>query len=211
MSLYEQVKVSFDQAKAAVSELRDGNPVLIYGAGESAVKITGIFEKFNINISEFFVSNGYQNDPLNIVDPISFSDACSRYPSFHVFIERGEVGAAKKHLEKTLIKMDIVGAEVEALKGAIKTIQKYHPKLTICIYHKGSHLFEVPQLIKSKNEGYKLYIKHQGRNDLKLYVMLFKAPLWPIGQLSLRQIRLNWAGERIMMFWGYSFCRKLNF
>jgi FkbM family methyltransferase len=58
------------------------------------------------------------------------------------------------------IKMDIEGAEVEALKGAIKVIEKYKPKLAICIYHKLTDFLEVPRLIKGVRDDYQLYISH---------------------------------------------------
>lgn len=59
----------------------------------------------------------------------------------------------------TYIKMDIEGAEQEALKGCRKIIQEYKPKLAICIYHKPEDLFEIPAMIKEMNPEYKLYVR----------------------------------------------------
>lgn len=60
----------------------------------------------------------------------------------------------------TFIKMDIEGAEYEALKGCQTTIQKYKPKLAICMYHKFTDIFEVPALILEYCPEYKFYLRH---------------------------------------------------
>jgi FkbM family methyltransferase len=47
-----------------------------------------------------------------------------------------------------LIKMDIEGHELSALKGAENTIKKFKPVLIISIYHKGQDFFEIPEFLK---------------------------------------------------------------
>lgn len=64
----------------------------------------------------------------------------------------------------TLIKMDIEGAEMDALRGAIKTIRRCRPKLIISAYHKRDDLFEIPLLIHEIAPDYKLYFRHFSRN-----------------------------------------------
>ena len=65
----------------------------------------------------------------------------------------------------TYIKMDIEGAELEALKGAEKIITRERPKLAICIYHQPEDFFEIPLYIINLNPNYKLYVYHHN-NDI---------------------------------------------
>lgn len=58
------------------------------------------------------------------------------------------------------IKMDIEGAEIEALKGAMRTIEKYRPKMAIAVYHKLSDFYEVPRFLSGIHEDYRIYFGH---------------------------------------------------
>lgn len=61
-----------------------------------------------------------------------------------------------------LIKMDIEGAEYDALLGTEKKIKLDHPNLSICVYHRPTDLWAIPLLIHSFDSNYRIYLRpHQ--------------------------------------------------
>ena len=60
----------------------------------------------------------------------------------------------------TLIKLDVEGAEREALMGAEKTIRMNKPRIILSLYHRTEDMLELPKQIKSLHRGYKLYLRH---------------------------------------------------
>lgn len=63
----------------------------------------------------------------------------------------------------TFIKLNIEGAELEALSGAKETLRRWKPKLCVSGYHKASHLWEVPLTIQKICPDYKIYLRqHDG-------------------------------------------------
>jgi len=74
----------------------------------------------------------------------------------------------------TYIKMDIEGAELNALRGAENTIRTNKPNLGICIYHKPEDLYKIPRYIKSIVPEYKLYLRNHlpTATDSVLYAVI---------------------------------------
>jgi len=69
----------------------------------------------------------------------------------------------RNHIEKIdMIKMDVEGSELSALKGAVNTIKKFKPKLAICVYHKECDFDEIPKFIDSLGIYEKYNLKHHG-------------------------------------------------
>jgi FkbM family methyltransferase len=63
------------------------------------------------------------------------------------------------------IKMDIEGSELRALRGAHKTIQRWRPKLAVCVYHKESDLWRITNLVREKFPFYRLVLGHHSLHE----------------------------------------------
>ena len=59
----------------------------------------------------------------------------------------------------SFIKMDIEGAEIDALNGAREAIQLSRPILAICVYHKPDHIWRIPLLISTFVDGYSFFLR----------------------------------------------------
>ncbi|MEW6064007.1 hypothetical protein P378_16760 [Desulforamulus profundi] len=73
----------------------------------------------------------------------------------------------------TFIKMDIEGAEKEALIGAENVIRQKHPKLAVCVYHKPEDIYEPPKLISEIDPSYQFTLRQcaDGIFDTVLYAV----------------------------------------
>ena len=63
----------------------------------------------------------------------------------------------------TYVKMNIEGAEIEALRGAARTIGRWRPKLAVSAYHRPADLWRVPATIHEIDPRYRLHLRqHDG-------------------------------------------------
>ena len=62
----------------------------------------------------------------------------------------------------TDLKMDIEGAEPEALRGAERLIRRSRPRLAICVYHRAEHLWEIPLFVRELGIPYDYYLRSHG-------------------------------------------------
>ncbi|MBL0456190.1 FkbM family methyltransferase [Aeromonas enteropelogenes] len=67
----------------------------------------------------------------------------------------------------TMIKLDVEGAELQALKGAEQTICSLKPKLAISLYHIHTDLWRLPALLKMMNPDYRFYLGQHRKNWLE--------------------------------------------
>jgi len=80
---------------------------------------------------------------------------------------------ALRNQRVTLAKLDVEGAEIEALLGMRSLIERDRPGLAVCVYHKPDDIIRIPALIKSWNLSYRLYLRTHCWNtfDTVLYAL----------------------------------------
>jgi len=68
----------------------------------------------------------------------------------------------------TLVKLDVEGAENEALDGAADTIREYIPGLAVCLYHRPEDLWTIPLQVRALSERYRLYLRCHAHSGFEL-------------------------------------------
>jgi FkbM family methyltransferase len=71
----------------------------------------------------------------------------------------------------TFVKMDIEGAELDAIAGATGLIRDHGPMLALCVYHRQDHLWRVPLAVNDLRPDHRLFLRPHNEEgwDLVLY------------------------------------------
>lgn len=77
-----------------------------------------------------------------------------------VSVQCVSIDHALPRFQPTFISMDIEGAELEALRGAEKTILSSRPDLAICVYHSINHLWDILLFLKNLDLDYEFYLRN---------------------------------------------------
>lgn len=91
-------------------------------------------------------------------------------------IETDTIDSVVGENKVAFIKMDVEGAELNALEGASKTIKRDMPIMAVCAYHRAWDLALLPEFISRFSNNhyyYKLYLRHHvcAAVDLVLYAI----------------------------------------
>lgn len=100
----------------------------------------------------------------NTNGPVSFT--CTNSAASHLTGGIGEGNIECRRLQDvewpvapTYVKMDIEGAEPEALVGATGLLRQHHPVLAVCTYHRSEHLWQIANLIRSIAPEYNVFLR----------------------------------------------------
>jgi FkbM family methyltransferase len=80
-----------------------------------------------------------------------------------------------KGFAPTLVKMDVEGAELEALKGMENMLRAHRPDLCLSLYHTPRHLYEIPLFVDSLGLGYRFHLRVHEHNTFGVVLYAIQA------------------------------------
>jgi FkbM family methyltransferase len=97
--------------------------------------------------------------------------AARRRPARHPITCASSASTTSSTTSPTIIKMDVEGFELPALKGAKGVIRTARPKLMVSAYHRSTDLLEIPAYIDAIAPDYRIGLRHhtEDRWDTCLY------------------------------------------
>jgi len=150
----------------------------------------GMIHSFEPNKENYAALNNYVRDQkldkvvttynVGLADKSDCRYFSGNDSGFHLSSEQGSGGERIKltsvdevfnETEVDFIKMDLEGAELDALKGSKKVIRRDKPRIAVCVYHLPDHLWKIPLYILSLVPQYKLFMRHhtEGRYETVVY------------------------------------------
>ena len=129
------------------------NNLFIYNKGLGLSNKTLLFhDGLESTTTSSFVSSSFSSNNLLEVQIVRLDDIIS---------------------EVTFIKLDIEGAELDALIGSANLITICKPKIAVCIYHKFEHLWQIIDFLKSLRGDYKFSIRYHRISNILTELVLY--------------------------------------
>lgn len=148
-------------------------------AGQTSVSGAYLFEPDPDNYSSLVSAVSEVNSSVVCI-PLAISDTY-RILSFNA--GNGEGGAISEtgsvhigavaldemfpNLNVEFIKLDVEGAEIQALQGARDLVQRSRPVLAISLYHRPQDIWEIPTLLRQLCLNYKFYVRQHYFNSFE--------------------------------------------
>lgn len=104
---------------------------------------------------------------------------CDELSSVSRLSENGEIMVETVAIDEdidepvTFIKMDIEGAEEQALLGCRNKIVESHPKLALSVYHNHRDLWRLARIIEETDPTYRFYLRYYGESLLPTEYLLY--------------------------------------
>ena len=126
---------------------------------------TEIMRKNLAEYPDIEIRNKGVGDKNSVGYLVKLSDSsCNKITEYNTG-QKVEVVCLDEDIEEkiTLIKMDIEGAEQDALRGSIRHIQEESPKLLVSVYHNNEDIWKIPRMITDMDSDYQLYLRSNGK------------------------------------------------
>ena len=113
----------------------------------------------------------------NTTDQLHFAagqgEASHLGPAGEITVQAVALDDVLPTFEATDLKMDIEGAEPEALEGARRLVARCRPRLALCAYHRPEHLWSLSAAIDEMRLDYTFFLRAHahGGFDLVLYAI----------------------------------------
>ncbi len=139
----------------------------------------GNFHRLEINFSNDHRVKPYPYGLWNKKDSLSFSSLSTTHSSINEgngnvsSINVIDLDTLLGDAPITFIKLDIEGAEKEALQGAQHIISTRKPKMALACYHKHRDLVDLALQLRGYNPDYKFYLRHYGDYFLETVLYAF--------------------------------------
>lgn len=156
----------------------DGDSLLAARSSNIDIESMVLFEPDPINFKKLstYVKSNWEQTAICVPSAVS---SCTKQMRFSAegtagssFSQQGELLVQAIALDDvlsnyrpTMIQMDIEGAELDALCGAVDIIHADKPALAISVYHRPEHLWQIPTLIDEWGLRYRFYLRSHGYND----------------------------------------------